>query len=379
MFSSQLDIVVLHLFNDVNLPGFSEQNMLLDLVHPNKSFAPDFVVWEDLRRNKEDHLVLKDQIPNGFNSVYGDAVLVKVISAEPVSDEKEPVCIGGIYLLMNKSVARTIDSLSAVQALASQIASAIYRAQVYKETLTAQKMSQELAFAGQIQSSFLPEQVPSIEGWSIAATLIPARQTSGDFYDFIELPNGKLGLLIADVADKGTGAALYMALSRTLLRTFALQYPDAPADAFRMANDRLFEDSRANQFVTVFYGVLDSESGRFEYCNAGHNPTFLLRARNEPVVLKRTGVALGAMEGLTWKTATTSLDKGDILLFYTDGVVEAQNINDEFFGDDRLVELDGMHDKPAEEIQAHIIDNLQSFVGAADQFDDITLLTLKRA
>jgi len=107
---------------------------------------------------------------------------------------------------MNKSTSRTIDSLSAVQALASQIASAIYRSRVYEETLAAQKMSQELAFAGQIQASFFPESAPVLDGWSIAATLIPARQTSGDFYDFIELPNGKLGLLVADVADKGTGA-----------------------------------------------------------------------------------------------------------------------------------------------------------------------------
>ena len=129
------------------------------------------MIWDTLRNSKDDHLVLKDQTPQGFDSVYGDAVLVKVVSAEPASDEKEPLCIGGVYLLMNKSISRTIDSLSAVQALASQIASALYRAQVYEETLAAEKMSQELAFAGKIQATFLPENVPVIDGWSIAATL----------------------------------------------------------------------------------------------------------------------------------------------------------------------------------------------------------------
>jgi len=381
MFSNQLDILALHIFDDAALTGYVASHAALNLIHPNESFSPDTSIWDDLRNSDKDHLLLRDQTPKGFDLVYGDAVLVKVISAEPVSDGEEPVCIGGIYLLMNKTVARTVDSLSAVQALASQIASAIYRAQVYKETLAAQKMSQELEFAGQIQSSFLPETVPQLDGWSIAATLIPARQTSGDFYDFIPLPNGRLGIIVADVADKGTGAALYMALSRTLLRTFAFQYPDAPAEAFRMANDRIFEDSRADQFVTVFYGVLEPETGRFEYCNAGHNPTFLLHAGNghEPEALKRTGVALGAMEGLTWKSASIDLNKYDILLFYTDGVVEAQDEDEQFFGEERLTQSAMENERAsAETIQAGIMEKLQSFVGGADQFDDITLLTLKR-
>lgn len=381
MFSGQLDIIALHVFEDVPLPGYMGQNSTLNMIRPNPAFAPDESVWDMLRKSKNDYIVLKSQVPRGFNSVYGDALLVKILSAEPVADGKESVCLGGIYLLMNKTVSRTIDSLSALQALASQIASALYRAQVYEETLAAQKMSQELTFAGKIQSSFLPENVPSVDGWEIAASLIPARQTSGDFYDFIELPGGKLGILIADVADKGTGAALYMALSRTLLRTFAFQHPDAPAEVFRLTNDRLFADSRADQFVTVFYGVLTFATGDFEYCNAGHNPTFLLRANREsaPEILKRTGTVLGAMEELTWTSAATTLNTGDILLFYTDGVVEAQNEQDEFFGEEQLLSCAKVHSQDsAELIHDHIMGQLQSFIGKAAQFDDITMLTIKR-
>jgi len=378
MFSSQTDIVAVQLFDDVPDSRFADRFHALNLIHPKPSLAPDSSVWEMLHQCDEDHFVLKDQIPQGFDSVYGDAVLVKVLNAEPATDGKEPVCIGGIYLLMNKSTSRTIDSLSAVQALASQIASAIYRAQVYEETLAAQKMSQELEFAGQIQASFLPEHAPVLDGWSIAATLIPARQTSGDFYDFIELPERKLGVLVADVADKGTGAALYMALSRTLLRTFAQQYPNAPTEVFRKVNDRLFEDSRADQFVTVFYGVLDPATGRFEYCNAGHNPAFLIRTEGVVETLTRTGTALGAMEELTWKSASVNLQKGDKLILYTDGIVEAQNKDGEFFGEELLKQAIKGNDASADAIQYQVMDQLTDFVSGADQFDDITMLTLKR-
>src|SRR5207249_10908249 len=121
------------------------------------------------------------------------------------------------------------EVLPALQSLAAQIASALYRAQEYARTLAHQKMVQELSMAAEIQDSFLPDTLPRIDGWQLAATLRPARQTSGDFYDVMELPNGRLGLLIADVTDKGTGAALFMALSRTLIRTYAFEYPEQPA------------------------------------------------------------------------------------------------------------------------------------------------------
>lgn len=380
MFSNAQDIFEIRIFEDAELPGFGSRNGL-HITHPDPAVMPPASIWDDLQGSDEAYKILKDHAPAGTQGVYGDAIIVKILSAAPVEEDSEAKCIGGIYLLRHKRFARTIDSLSTIQALASQITSALYRAQVHEETLASEKMAQELEFAGNIQSTFLPESVPSLDGWSLAASLIPARQTSGDFYDFIPLGGNKIGLLVADVADKGTGAALYMALSRTLLRTFATQYPDSPAEVFRRANDRIFEDSRADQFVTVFYGVLDLDSGEFEYCNAGHNPTYLLRSANGGGAdgLKRTGVALGAMEGLRWKSASLTLEQGDILLFYTDGVVEAQNEDDEFFGDEQLVKIAARLGKsPADTIHTGIMDALKTFVGKAAQFDDITLLTLKR-
>ena len=380
MFSNALDIFEIRIFDDIELPGFISQNGL-HIMHPHQTSMPPDSVWDNLKRSDEDFLILQNQTPTGTQGVYGYAIITKMFSVTSVGEDTKAECIGGIYLLRHKRFARTIDSLATLQALGSQIASVLYRAQVHQETLAAEKMTQELEFAGKIQSTFLPESVPQLDGWGLAASLIPARQTSGDFYDFIILDGNKIGLLIADVADKGTGAALYMALSRTLLRTFAQQFPDSPGDVFRMANNRIFEDSRADQFVTAFYGVLNLESGQFVYANAGHNPTFLLRAENgqEPKALKRTGVALGAMEELTWESASLQLNKGDLLLFYTDGVVEAQNENDEFFNEEKLLRSGKMNmASGADVIHNQIMKDLHSFIGKAAQFDDITMLTLKR-
>ena len=204
----------------------------------------------------------------------------------------------------------------------------------------------------------------------------------------MKLDDGRLGILVADVADKGTGAALYMALSRTLIRTFALQHPTAPAEALAAANARILTDAESDQFVTVFYGVLDPASGALVYANAGHNPGFLLRADSpgEDAVesLGRTGVPLGLFEDMAWQEQTITLAAGDVLLLYTDGVSEAQNVADDEFGEDRLLAaaqaaIQAQTPDPARAIQDAVIAAVGDFVGSAPQFDDITLLVTVRS
>jgi len=170
--------------------------------------------------------------------------------------------------------------------------------------------------AGQIQSSFLPDALPEVDGWQLVATLVPARETSGDFYDVIPLGDGRLGILVADVADKGMGAALYMALCHTLIRTYAAEPNARPDRAFGATNRRILMDARAGLFVTAFYGALDPSTGVLTYCNAGHSPPYLLRAGGgaEMEVLHRTGMALGVIEDETWTQATVQLHPGDVLL-----------------------------------------------------------------
>ncbi|MFC2047541.1 SpoIIE family protein phosphatase [Chloroflexota bacterium] len=245
------------------------------------------------------------------------------------------------------------------------------------EHLVHQKVVSELTLASQIQASFLPKSLPHLPGWQLAATLIPAKETAGDFYDLIPLSNGRLGVLIGDVADKGLGAAMYMALSRTLIRTYAPQYDSQPELVLSNTNKRLLTDSSINMFVTVFYGILDTANGTLTYCNAGHNPPYLLKAQNDKAVqeLHNTGMVLGAVEDVTLKRETVQLAAGDMLLLYTDGVTEAQNLQQELFGEKRLMEtLQANRKRPAKDIQDSVLAEVQKFVGDAPQFDDITLV-----
>ncbi len=255
------------------------------------------------------------------------------------------------------------------------------RADLYAQALAYQKDAQELAQAGKIQASFLPQEMPHIPGWQLAASLTPARETSGDFYDFIPLPDGRLGIVIADVADKGAAAALYMTSGRTLIHTFALEQPDSPEYVIGEANRRITLDTHEGLFITLFYGVLDPASGMLLYCNAGHNPPFLLHAQGNREVhpLTRTGIPLGIVEETTWEQRTLQLSPGDMLLLYTDGVTEAQNSQKLFFEEERLL-APAQSNLGGTALQIHdaIQSDLHEFVGDAPQFDDITLLVLVR-
>jgi serine phosphatase RsbU (regulator of sigma subunit) len=339
--------------------------------------------WSHLHGANQAEITVPDVVPPGTSARYGDAVIVAIATDDPGAEggAKEQL-LGGIALLRHHDNGQTVHSLAALQALASQIGSAYYRAQVHLETLEAQKMAQELELAGRIQATFLPGEVPAVAGWDIAAGLTPARQTSGDFYDFISLPDGRVGIVVADVADKGTGAALYMALSRTLIRTFAVQHPDAPETVLRAANARLLSDAESDQFVTVFYAVLDPASDTLHYANAGHNPGFVLRpdAGHEPVAsLERTGVPLGIFDGMDWGRASVTLAADDVLVLYTDGVSEAQDIAQAEYGETRLCQcVHGNCADPADAILSAVTRDVQSFAGDAPQFDDITLMVAVR-
>jgi len=270
--------------------------------------------------------------------------------------------------------------LPAVQSLAAQVASAIHQSETYAETLAMQKTVQELNLARTIQASFLPETIPDLPGWQFSAVLEPARQVAGDYYDFINLPDGKLGILIADVADKGLGAALYMALSSTLIRIYADEYPKDPALILSAANRQILRNARANLFVTVFLGLLDPTTGVLIYANAGHNPPYIFAPDNGIKVLNNTGMPLGIDEENTWGQDEVSISPGDKLLLYTDGVTDSQNNEGEFI-DRKLIALTVQQniDKSTDEVLQIILDRVHRFVGDAPRFDDITLVILGRS
>lgn len=326
--------------------------------------------WEWLRTLDAARCFLPGETPPWARErlLQGAVALAPIF--EPDGDEP----IGGIAGFQSVhslwSTFGLANSLPAIQTLARQIGSALQGAQRYR-------MEQELALAGQIQASFLPDQLPEIPGWQTAAILRPARQTAGDFYDLIPLPNGRFGILTADVADKGMGAALYMALSRTLLRTYAVEYHTRPDFVMKVVNRRLLEDTDVTMFVTVFYAVIDPLTNEAIYCNAGHNPPYLLQSDgdDEPQRLTKTGMALGVLLGQTWEQHVIQIAPGATLALYTDGVIDAQNEAGAFFGEERLEEiLRANAGRPAHNIQAALIGAIERFTGDAPQFDDITLM-----
>lgn len=241
---------------------------------------------------------------------------------------------------------------------------------------------QELVLAAEIQASFLPRSLPAVPGWELAVTLRPAQLTCGDFYDVIPLSNGRVGLVIADVADKGAGAALYMALSRTLIRTFVILYADRPDLALSGANGRILQDTDSDLFVTVFLGVLEPRTGRLTYVNAGHNPPYLLRddPAAETTALGQTGMPVGVSVGKRkWQRRQIEMGPGDALLLYTDGVTEAHAAGNRLFGAERLLAAArAHHGAGAETMRRGIMTAVDAFVEDAPQFDDIALMVLKR-
>jgi serine phosphatase RsbU (regulator of sigma subunit) len=256
-----------------------------------------------------------------------------------------------------------------------------YLNQAARALQTVGKRRQELTLAGRMQASLLPESPPSPEKWQISAIWKPARETSGDFYDFIEFNDDRIGVVLADVTDKGMGAALYMALSRTLIRTFAAEHPDKPAAIFSDANQRILADTHGGMFITMFYGLLDLKSGLMTYCNAGHHPPYLIRMdrNHKPEGLSRTGLPLGVSQENEWGEGAVQLTQGDLLLLYTDGVVEAHNSKEELFGDKRMLEIaSSLKHRSVTDIQDAILSEMQVFSGSKHQFDDLTLVLIKR-
>lgn len=244
------------------------------------------------------------------------------------------------------------------------------------------RLEEELAIAGRIQASFLPEALPAVPGWDVAASLLPARETSGDFYDMYLLPDGKLVFLIADVTDKGLGAALFMALARTTLRIFTSEHPQRPELALRAANRYILRETSAGLFVTAFLGILDSESGRLVYANAGHNPPFAWHSQGNQEVtpLAATGIPLGLLDDAVWRQGTLRFQSGGGLLLYTDGVTEAESADGVFFGTARLRSvIEGPERESASELTKRVLKLCAEFSEGRDQSDDIAVMAVKQS
>lgn len=273
-----------------------------------------------------------------------------------------------------------------------------------------QKLNQELEKGRQMQLNFLPPQLPNIPGWEIAAFFKPARQVAGDFYDTFPVMGNHVGLVIADVCDKGVGAALFMALFRSLIRIFsnqtqmrnlyrhwimeqsvteieAIQFnqekdlsPSHVLEAVSLTNNYVSEHhGDLGMFATLFFGVLDPTTGRLTYVNGGHEPLFIIHPQDGiKQQLNSTGPAVGMLPNMKFKIQQTYLEVGDILIGYTDGVPEARAFDGSFFTSQRLKNLLNQPTPSATELLNTITESVVTYIGEADQFDDITLLAIQR-
>jgi sigma-B regulation protein RsbU (phosphoserine phosphatase) len=285
------------------------------------------------------------------------------------------------------------DDLDLLTAIASTAAIAIENARLYRIAVEKGRMERELQMAREVQSSLLPKATPEIDGWEFAAYWQPAREVAGDFYDFFPVdlhPAADrrhapgIGIVIGDVSDKGMPAALFMALSRSTVRA-SLHRASSPAEGIAQANRLLRADAAGRMFVTLFYALLDPEAGQVTYVNAGHNPALLGRQGEgnpeEPwQELAPTGMALGILDGEAFEERTVQLDRGDHLLLYTDGVTDAMAANGERFGTEKLWHvLRGQRAEPADAVIDALRMELGRFIHAAEQFDDIAMVVVRRS
>jgi len=315
-------------------------------------------------------------LPPGWQAIFDTGVLL----ALPLIARRE--LVGAMLVSLPVDGPFSARRQNILAGIANQASIAVDNDRLRAEVSERERMDRELEVAREIQSSFLPETQPQEPGWSVGSFWKAARRVGGDFFDYFHLPrvgqDGRWGIVIADVADKGVPAALYMALSRSLIRTVALNRVN-PATSLERVNNLLLADSRSDLFVTVIYGIWDMAENLVTYTNAGHNPPLCVRAGGTVDTLTGGGVVLGVVPDISLEDREVRLEPGDTLVLYTDGITEAMNADEEEFGLDRLqaVALDSRH-LSAPEIVRAIREGVASFVGQTPQSDDLTLVIIKR-
>jgi serine phosphatase RsbU (regulator of sigma subunit)/predicted ester cyclase len=354
--------------------------------------APDFVDHdvipekvadiEDVKRNVAElqasfsyyHFSIEEQVAEG------DKVVTRTIF-NGTHDQKEyrGVIPSGARITMETVNIHRVVEGKIVEARHTANTAGFWQQRLQRERIERERVEQELQVARRIQQASLPKEVPTLEGWQIAPFYRPAREVGGDFYDFLELKDGHLGLVVGDATGKGVPAALVMASVRSMLRAVAQASDYSPGEVLRRVNDPLATDIPPNMFVTCFYAILDPKSASLSYANAGHDLPYLRRRGGNCEELRARGMPLGLMPGMSYEEKEIVLDAGQGVLFYSDGLVEAHDPKGEMFGFPRLRALVAEHGKERA-LEEALLEELYSFVGEGwEQEDDITLLTLRRS
>ena len=348
--------------------GLEAMTMLLK----NKDYD---IILSDINMPEMDGLTLLTKI----NEMRNPAMKCIMVSAYGDMGNIRQAMNNGAFDFATKPI--DLDDLSlTIEKAIEQIK---YIREMQEEHTELESIKGDLAVAREIQLAILPRIFPPFpENESqidIAAQMTAAKDVGGDFYDFFRIDDDRIGFVIADVSGKGVPAAIFMAVSRTLIRATGIR-GGSPAECMTYVNELLTKESVDCMFVTVFYGIYNIQTGEITYCNAGHNPPFILKQDRRVEMLQMPkDPFVGAVEGITYHEEKMVLEKGDMLFMFTDGVNEAMNESLEEFGDSRLEEtLKGVTTHSCQEVIDTVTANVKAFVGEAEQSDDITMLVFKR-
>ena len=335
--------------------------------------------------------VVQHQQPVLITDVQSDPRFQGELLSNPKFQSRNMICVP-----LNNNQGKTIGVLQAInikedflneemlglfQTLANQAATALENVHVKQQQLAAELVNKELEVATEIQARFFPQQTPNLEGYELAGCSIPAKDVGGDYYDFIPNPEPcQHGFVVADVTGKGVPASLLMATMRATLRANIQNNPNDIVQALRQVNGDIYRDSPVDKFITSIYCNLDYESHELSYVNSGHNPPYIVRANDNRIEeLDQGGVMLGIMEEIDLPKATLSIDKGDILMLFSDGVTEATNPSGELFSEERFEQWLLDHNQlSAEEMKDALLKTLRDYADGSPQSDDITFIIVKR-
>lgn len=320
---------------------------------------------------KKDYQEMYEKLSKKFILADNEVIVISPL----VVKEKQ---LGVIYVIEDKNKLIDLDE-ETISALVIQVSIAINNAQIYSELIVKERISNELDVASRIQKKILPADVDEIFGLEIAQYFESAKEIGGDYYDYTILDDNVFSITIADVSGKGVPAAFLMALGRSVLKTLTLTGDFAPNENLNELNKIIYSDITEDMFITMMHSKYNKENKTLYYSNAGHNPIVVYRASTDSIELHTVkGVAIGFLEEYKYRQGEIQLNKGDIVIFYTDGITEAENSNKEMFGLERLKEvIYNNKNKSPKELRKVILESINRFRKDYEQTDDLTFVILK--
>lgn len=312
-----------------------------------------------------------------FQTMPRDGVQIKSLLCVPFFLKGKMI---GLIACFNKknNEGFTEDDQRLLSIIGAQSAQVIENARLYEQEQTLTGIQKEHRLAADIQHQLLPKSAPKLEGYDIAGISYPAQIVGGDYFDFISIDSHRLAFCLGDISGKGIPAALLMANLQATVRAETARDVH-PAQSIKRINNLLYSNIAPNKFATMFYGILDSDQHVIQYTNAGHNRPVLISREGVPSMLNKAGICLSMLEQYDYPEDNFSMQPGDTLIIYSDGITEAMNVGDEEYGEKRFIEITCQHrEQSANQLVSTITKDVQNHAGERPQFDDITLVVIKR-